>query len=213
MEEMVSHCYLVESTLRECLTDNFLPPSKVLSWFTGAEMTCPVKKKKKKHKYLVKSLLSHSLHEYNIDKHRKVKSDASFARGAQLFKDLPTAFGSARGEKWSQGENVINLKAAAQSIRAKDKERSRKKNRWSAFTIRCFSTQDWSFLFPVPHRVRRQRLVSVVCLGSCIVVFTWGQSCFDKTLVVVWFGSLVVKGWGLFYDGGCLPDAKNTTVC
>lgn len=75
-------------------------------------------------------------------------------------------------QKWSQGENVINLKAAAHSVRAKDKERGRKKNRWSAFTILCFSTQDWSFLFPVPHRVRGQRLVSVVCLGSRIVVFT-----------------------------------------
>lgn len=31
MEEVVSHSYLVKSTLREWLTDNFLPPSKVPS--------------------------------------------------------------------------------------------------------------------------------------------------------------------------------------
>lgn len=31
MEEVVSHSYLVKSTLREWLTDNFLPLSKVPS--------------------------------------------------------------------------------------------------------------------------------------------------------------------------------------
>lgn len=103
---------------------------------------------------------------------------------------------------------MINLKAAAQSVRAKDKERGRKKNRWSAFTILWFETQDWIFLFPVPHRVKRQRLLPGVCLGSWIVVFTWGQNCFEKTLVVVWFRSLVVKARGMFYDDGCRADAK-----
>lgn len=37
VEEVVSHSYLEESTLREWLTDNFLPPSKVPSWFWGAQ--------------------------------------------------------------------------------------------------------------------------------------------------------------------------------
>lgn len=87
---------------------------------------------------------------------------------------------SKRAEVIQGRECVINLTAAAQSVSAKDKERGRKKNWWSAFTILCSSPQDWSFLFPpVPHRVRGQRLVSDVCLGSRIVVFTRGQDCFE----------------------------------
>lgn len=57
LEEVVSHCYLVKSTDREWLTDNFLPPSKVPSWFSGAEMTGSLKKP---HNYPVKRLLSPS---------------------------------------------------------------------------------------------------------------------------------------------------------
>lgn len=67
-------------------------------------MTQITKKKKRKHgtkrhKYLVKSLLSHFLQEHNIHEHGKVKSDASFACRGQMYKDPPTAFGPAREQK------------------------------------------------------------------------------------------------------------------
>lgn len=75
---------------------------------------------------------------------------------------------------------MINLKAAAQSVSATDKERGRKKELMISFhhSVFLYAGLELSFS-PVPHRVRGQRLVSDVCLGSRFVVFTWGQDCFE----------------------------------
>lgn len=111
----------------------------------------------------------------------------------QLHKDPPTAFGSAREQKWSQGENVINLKAAAQSVRAKDKGRGRKKEQMISFHHSAFLYTELELSFPVPRRDRRRRLLSDVCSGSHIAIFTWRQNGFEKTLLVLGSRSLVVK--------------------
>lgn len=157
------------------------------------------------HNYPDKSLLSPSPCEHIIHKPGKAISDASFACGGQLHKDPPTAIGSARQQKWSQGENVINLKAAAQTVRAKDKEGARKgtDDQLSPFCVSLHGTGDFSFTRPPQGQETKAVLWCV--FSHCI--FTWGQNCNDKTLLFVWFRTLVVKGQGMFYVGGYSPDA------
>lgn len=79
-----------------------------------------------------------------------MKSDARFARGGQLHKDPPAAYGSGREQKWSQGENVINLKAAAQCVGAEDKERRRKRadDQLSPFRVSLHGAGAFSFTRP-----------------------------------------------------------------
>lgn len=101
---------------------------------------------------------------------------------------------------------MINLKAAAQSVRAKDKEGEEKEQMISFHHSVFLYTELEILLLPVPHRVGRQRLLSDVC--SRIASLHEDRTALTKHCYL--FG-LVVKGQGMFYAlVGILPMLKNT---
>lgn len=65
----------------------------------------------------------------------------------------------------ARSENVADLRAAAQSAAAKDKERERRKEHTDQLSLLFVSThyrkKDWGFLFSVSHRAERWRLLYV----------------------------------------------------
>lgn len=80
--------------------------------------------------------------------------------GGQRRTDHPNAFGLPRDLSRAQRpENVTDLRAAAQSARARDKEGERRKEHTDQLSLLFVSLhygeQDWGFLFSVPHRAAR----------------------------------------------------------
>lgn len=71
----------------------------------------------------------------------------------------------------ARSENVTDLRAAAQSAGAKDKEGERRKEQTDQlsllFVSPCYRKQDWGFLFSVSHRAKRWRPPFFECMCVC----------------------------------------------